>query len=125
MREVRTIVDFWDDVDLKSDGKKNEAALTVTLGFNGVWRELDLSEAHHEQLQRELKGWLDAGHPPKGPVTGPKSHQTRKSPEFEYRAELRAFATAHDFSYITKTGKYYYSKKLVQAYEASLAEQGG
>ena len=123
MREVS--IKVYDDLDFKRDGTKNEAALTVTLGFQGKWVELDLSERNHTELQRAMGVFMDAGHPPDAPVTTPRGSQaSRKSPEFEYGKALRAFANEAGIRYRTKTGKYYYSKKLTDSFEKHLAEQG-
>jgi Lsr2 len=123
MREVS--IKVWDDLDWANDETRNEAVVTVTLGFQGNWVELDLSEVNHTRLQVLLGDYLNAGHPPDGPVTTPRGPQAgRKTPEFEYGKALREFANEAGIRYRTKTGKYYYSKKLTDAFEKHLAEQG-
>lgn len=123
MREIS--VKVYDDLDFRRDGTKNEAALTVTLGFQGRWVELDLSERNHEELQRAMGAFMDAGHPPESTVAAPpKGSTSRKSPEFEYGKALREFAHEQGIPYRTKTGKYYYSKRLTEAFEKHLADTG-
>lgn len=124
MREVS--IKVYDDLDFRRDGTKNEAAVTVTLGFQGKWVELDLSERNNEELHRAMGVFMDAGHPPEhdqAPAP-PKGTISRKSPEFEYGKALRAFAKEQDIPYRTKTGKYYYSRKLTGAFEKHLADTG-
>ena len=54
MREVKVLVKLYDDLDLALDGTKTVAEHTVTVGLNGVWRELDLSEARHAELAERI-----------------------------------------------------------------------
>jgi hypothetical protein len=124
MREVS--IKVYDDLDYEEDGTKNEAAVTVTIGLNGDWVELDLSEPNHTTLQEVIGRWMRAGHAPDTPVTTPRgrSGSKRKTPEFEYGKALRAFANEHGIRYRTTTGKYYYSKKLTEAFEKHLADIG-
>lgn len=123
MREIS--VKVWDDLDYAGEGLKNEAAITVTVGLNGVWRELDLSQANHDSVQQMLKRWMDAGHPPETePRAGDPKRRDKAAPEFAYGRGLREFAEKHGYRYRTETGKYYYSVALKRAYAEHLKEQG-
>lgn len=121
MREVTVVI--YDDLDYCRDGTKTVAERTVTIGLDGVWRELDLSEVRYTELQKLLGPYLEAGHPPaEAPKRNDPLRGRRNTPEFAYRKALREFATANGFRYITETGKYYYSKKLKAAYDEYLAK---
>jgi hypothetical protein len=126
MREVS--IKVYDDREFHALGAKIEAVITVTVGFNGKWFELDLSEVNHTRLREDLSPWLTAGHAPDAPVAAPKPKGSggakRKSPEFEYGKALREFAVKHDITFRTSTGKYYYSKQLTEAFEKHLADTG-
>ena len=64
-----TVEVLIDDLD-GSDG-----AETVRLGWNGDWREIDLSRKNRASLSRALDRYWNAGRP----VSGPRSSSRRRS----------------------------------------------
>jgi hypothetical protein len=64
-----TVEVLVDDLD-GSDG-----AETVRLGWNGDWREIDLSKRNRASLSRALGRYWDAARP----VTAPRSNSRRRS----------------------------------------------
>jgi Lsr2 len=130
MRQVITVVKINDDLDFTRDGTETEAVVTVTVGLNGIWRELDLSEANDAGLQAVIQPYLDAGRPPEEDPAQKKKKKTGATPGYhipaetiEYGKRLRAFAQENGFRYLTDTGKYYYSQRLKKAYAAHLAKE--
>jgi len=124
MREIVTQIRIYDDLDHARDKSKNEAAHTVTVGLNGVWRELDLSEDHHKELIALLQPYQDAGHvPAEAPKPNDPLRGKRSSPEFAYMQGMREFAKANNLRYVTSTGKFYYSTSLRKAYAEHLAKE--
>jgi hypothetical protein len=128
VREVE--VKLYDDLDYAESGRRTEAAVTVTVGLNGTWRELDLSEEHGEQLAKLLQPYLQAGHPPDSP---PEPHGRKgqgkgrkiSRESLEWGKGIRAFAKQNGYSYTTSTGKLYYSALLRDAYARHLENAGG
>lgn len=124
MREVA--IRIWDDLEHKA-GRRIEAQVTVTIGLNGYWAELDLTAENEACLRQDLRKWLDAGHEPEV-APAPPGEKAKKSTwntrEWEHGKEwgsaIRAFADENGISYVTKSGKWYYSRALRDAYAASI-----
>jgi hypothetical protein len=128
MREVE--IKLYDDLDYAESGRKTEAAVTVTVGLDGTWRQLDLSQEHGEQLAKLLQPYLNAGHPPDSPPEPRRNSGTPKGGKIsreslEWGKAIREFAKANGYSYTTTTGKLYYSVKLREAYARHLETQAG
>jgi hypothetical protein len=60
---------------LVDDLDGSEGAETVRLGWNGDWREIDLSKKNRASLSRALDRYWNAARP----VTGPRSSSRRRS----------------------------------------------
>lgn len=135
MREVA--IRIWDDL-AAADGIKDEAVCTVTVGFEGRWRELDLNAEHLRELQEDLRRWMESGRAVKGAVPpkpvpreqreigedGKMSTSGLRVREWEHgRAwgiAIRAFADENGMNYTTPAGKWYYSRELRDAYAESI-----
>lgn len=114
----------WDDLELPH--ARVEASTTVSLGLDGRWVELDLTREHDDELREMLKPYLDAGRKPSNRQQAvPK---TRRPQRRSYFRGLREWANASPEwgpqSYMTPSGKQYYSTKLKAAYDAYCATQG-
>lgn len=127
MREVS--VKIYDDLDYARDRAKHEAAVSVTIGLDGVWAELDLSEVNSEQVRHTIGEWMAAGHAPEG--APPRRSGRRPGPQGKIPPEslargkaIRAFAAAAGFSISTAngSGKRYYSDPLRRAFDRAIAE---
>jgi Lsr2 len=129
-REVA--IRIWDDVIREETGGKVEASVTVTIGLDGLWTELDLTAENDAQLREELSRWLRAGRPVKAPERLAREPREKKSypglrlREWErgraYGTAIRAFAIEHGIPYTTpgSDDKYYYSRELRDAYAESI-----
>lgn len=129
MREIALRI--WDDVHAQA-GTKVEAQVTVSIGLDGNWTELDLTSGNREQLCKLLAPWLAAGRPLREPPAAPATSRKAlgrgtsglKIREWEhgrtYSRAIRAFADANGISYITPGGKWYYSRELRDAYAESI-----
>jgi hypothetical protein len=130
MRKIE--VKFFDDLDWTYlDKTLTTAAVTVTVGLDGVWRELDLSDPHNTEVREQLGRWMRAGRVPGSEEVTPAGKRLGRPPGTqrtiapETLAEgkaMRAFANEHGIRYITKAGKYYYSVKLREAWDRHKAE---
>lgn len=112
------VLAVWDDLERKN-GRNVVAETTRTLSYQGRTVELDLTNEHARELDRQLKHWLDAGSPA-GTAAAPSDMAASR----EYNKGMREFADAHGFSYEgKKAGGFYYSRELQRAYREHLAEQ--
>jgi hypothetical protein len=122
MKDIIQVVQMWDDFAL-AEGRKEHADVTVKLGLNGKWREVDLT---NENAKKLLDIWermcqvgripdqevLDApvehvhGHKPELPVSavGPdgKAPHNGSRARRDYLAKVREFADLHGFNYRVK-----------------------
>lgn len=125
----------WDDVELAA-GRKVPAASTVMLGLDGEWVELDLTAENEASLRATLAAWLEAGRPADAllpdrarPRASEKKDgkKTWRPREWErgkaWGRAIREFADAHGYSYVTPTGKWYYSRELRDAYAAHIGRE--
>jgi hypothetical protein len=85
---VQVLVDDLDGTD---------AAQTVTLGWNGDWRELDLSKKNLASLSRALDRYWAAGRPVSPNGQPPRSRRGKKSTSSSNRTKrdpkvIRAWA---------------------------------
>lgn len=71
-----TITRYLDDLDL-AEGHETDADEKVTIGFNGQWWELDLSETHFLDLSQFLLPFLQAG---RKPSNGTRRSRPRNEP---------------------------------------------
>lgn len=124
-------VKIWDDLDFARDGTRTEAFASLTIGLNGKWVQLDLAEPNHTLVLGTLEKWMAAGHQPEtDPVARPRGMPGRaagyKIPKeaLQRGKDMRAFAEAHKIPYVTKTGKYYYSTRLVTEFDKHRAKEG-
>lgn len=132
MREISVSVS--DDLDFTRDGVKNKATTTVTVGLNGIWRELDLTEANEKLVRDILDEFMAAGHKPEEtpvPVAG-KSKFGPNPEKAAFNEEVRAWcretglrnSTGTGWAYQTNTsGADYIGEPLLRKYQAHLNEQ--
>lgn len=128
MREVA--IQFWDDLVLSETGRKDvRATVTVTVGLDGKWLELDLSAESNELLRQDLARWLRAGREPdEVPAEKKKAKPAWNTRSWEHGREygkaIRQFAEDNDLPWHTKGGddkkKIYYNKELRDKYAASI-----
>ncbi len=129
MRRVK--IELWDDLHWAEDKRLTAAALTITVGLNGAWAELDVSEANHTLIRNVLDPWMKAGHepdsqpapPPRKTGRPPGTHREIPRESLEWGRTIREFARKQDIPYQTRTGKYYYSVRLRKAYEEYLEKK--
>lgn len=127
----------WDDVEAAA-GRKVPAAATVMLGLDGEWVELDLTAENEAALREALATWLEAGRAVADPLPGKvrlrpgekdekKESRTWRPRDWErgraWGSAVREFADAHGYSYVTPTGKWYYSRALRDAYAAHIGRE--
>lgn len=130
MREISVRVS--DDLDYKRDGTRNDASVTLTVGLNGTWAELDLTEAN-EKLVRDTVGELmAAGHEPAEKPAPPqgKPAQTERA---AFNRRLRAWcrdtgqrnSSGSGWAYQTNTsGLDYIGQPLTRRYQEYLDNKG-
>jgi hypothetical protein len=115
---------LWDDLDFRS-GKKTEAQETLTIGIDGWWVEVDLTDEHAKQLRDAVMPLMEAGRrlrePPK-PVPDHKAGTVARGPA--HGKAMRSFADAHglqdDYKKKSDGSGYSYSTKLKRAYAAAV-----
>lgn len=134
MREIQVRV--FDDLDYSREGLKNEASATITVGLNGTWRELDVTEANEKMIRDLLHPVLSAGHEPDSPVPV-QARQVHDSQRMAFLKNLREWVRAQGLRNPENTGwayqtgaslSYYYSRDLLDKYQAYLAaghDKGG
>lgn len=125
-----------DDIDLESD-----ADTTVKVGLNGKWYNLDLSQAHADQLVDEVTAWTKHGtldtKPRKeiGPkltpgagdetdwwVTPLDADASTKARYKELREEMRAWGREREWANLGDNGRL--PRALCEAYGKWLNSQG-
>lgn len=112
------VLAVWDDLE-RMNGKNVVAETTRTLTYQGRTVELDLTNAHAKELDRQLQHWLNAGSPA-GTVAAPSDMAASR----EYNKGMREFADARGIKYEgKKAGGFYYSRDLQRQYAEYLAEQ--
>lgn len=126
MREIS--VRISDDLDWTRTGARNEAAVTLAVGLDGRWTELDLTEANEKLVRDILDELMAAGHEPEEPPK-PPDHPGRNA----FFAELRQWvretglknSSGTGWAYQTNTsGQDYIGNPLVRKYQAYLDGQG-
>jgi len=142
MKEVQVV--SWDDWRLAQGGKVS-AAGTVQVGYNGEWRELDVSKETREEFEEWLLPRMRAGHRPdqiQSPKAGTRGYKYRPGAKADRQA-LRDWADeqvaadpslAEVYSYITAEGRkriaegkspqYYYPARLKEDYAAAMGVTG-
>lgn len=133
MKEVAIRV--WDDIVFTQTGEKVEAQASVVIGMDGLWAELDLAQATAEEIREQLAEWMKAGRVvsdpparrlPRAALTdGEEKKQWGRDWEHgrAWGEAIREFARANDIPYMTEAGKYYYSKRLRDAYAKSIGRE--
>lgn len=129
MREIT--VKVFDDLDFHEDGTRNEACVTVTVGLNGVWRELDLTEANEKEVRDTLDRLMAAGHepdetpaPPSGRAIDPAVVARNEAIRAWCRREGLMNSSGTGYAYQTNTSLAdYIGKPLIRRYEAHLRAQ--
>ena len=131
MREIS--VRIFDDLDFYEDGSRHEACVTVTVGLNGTWRELDLTEVNEKEVRDTLERLMAAGHKPDETPVPPSAAKGSINPEVIARNEaIRAWCRAtglmnssgSGYAYQTNASlSDYIGKPLIRKYEAHLAEK--
>jgi hypothetical protein len=129
MREISVRV--FDDLDYYDNKVRNEASVTLTVGLNGVWRQLDVTEANEKLVRDTLDRLMTAGSEPDEPPAPP----TARGPNPEkiaYNERLRAWvrqeglknSSGTGWAYQTNTSQAdYIGQPLIRKYEAHLAAQ--
>jgi hypothetical protein len=126
MKEISVRV--FDDLDFHECGTRNEACVTVTIGLNGTWRELDLTEVNEKLVRDTLERFMIPGSEPKE-VPQPVSPQAQAAAR---NARIRAWcqktgrrnSSGTGWAYQTNTSQAdYFGLPLLREYEAYLAEQ--
>ncbi len=134
MREIS--VRIFDDLDYNRNQSRNEAVVTVTIGLDGVWRELDLTRENEEIVRATIRPLMRAGHdlegasaaelPNRRPYTKPDHGRVK------FLRGLRQWchdtgqrnSSGSGWAYQTNdTLKYYYGTRLIARYQAYLNEQ--
>jgi len=109
-----------DDLD-----KVTDAAETVTIGLNGEWRELDLSEANAQQIRDDIQRYWDAGREPDGPVLRRDRRPGKPRYGQQFYKGFRKWADEHGIKYETPGGNSYYRDNDIKAYLEYLKEHQG
>lgn len=137
MKEIT--VKAYDDLDFNRDNVRNEAAVTLIVGLNGSWRELDLTE-HNEKLVRDiLDELMAAGREPEEEVKSPSVKQHKKTgppdpAKIAFNEELREWCRENKIMNSSGTGyayqtnnslQDYIGQPLLRRYQAYLAGQSG
>lgn len=128
MREVS--IQIWDDLDYARDGTRHEATVSVLVGLDGAWAELDLAAVNSENVRQTLQRWMSAGHPPEDtprvrrPGRQPGAQGKIPPESMERGRAIRAFAAVRGFATETAngSGKQYYNKDLKLAFERAVHE---
>jgi hypothetical protein len=95
---------------LTDDLDGSEAAQTITLGWNGDWRELDLSKRNLASLSRTLDKYWNVGRPVHGdrlPTPSRRRQPKASSPRRRAKAKrdpklIRAWATENGIAIPTR-----------------------
>lgn len=98
-------VRLWDDL---SDPKTVEATQTLTVGLDGTWAELDLSEDNAKALREAVQRYMKAGHEPE------RKRSTQREVAIAWWAGARAYARSHGY---TVSPKGYVAKECREEYE--------
>lgn len=108
------VVAVSDDVHFKQEGKRVQATTTVSLGYQGEWRELDLTDAHDQELYDAIRKFWDAGAKIDQPVRHKRPDRAPSPARRKFLRELRAWADSQGRSqiYRTTTGSHYYPVAL-------------
>ncbi len=131
MREISVRVS--DDLDFARDGVRHEAAVTLSVGLNGRWAELDLTRENEKLVIDMLDELMTAGHEPDlPPVPAEKRNRFGPNPEkTAFNERLRAWVRATGlknssgtgWAYQTNTSQQdYIGQPLVRKYQAFLEE---
>jgi hypothetical protein len=105
------------------------AQRTVTIGLNGTWSELDLTDAAYKEVMAAMTPWMAAGHAPDSQPVQPPARRGRPPgrsiprKSLEWGKAIRAFAEKEGIPYMTDSGKFYYSVRLRRAYDEYLRQQ--
>jgi Lsr2 len=117
-----------DDLHKTEDGTDVPAEKTIAFSVEGVEYELDVTLAHAEEFRTQMKRYTEAA-TPADKVPGRRAvsqHPVAKGDTplksaRRFRARMRAFADARpelgEKSYLTKSGNYSYTPRLVKAYD--------
>jgi hypothetical protein len=125
-------VKIFDDLDFHESGARHEACVTLSIGLNGTWRELDLTEANEKEVRDTLDRLMAAGHEPDR-VPVPAAVRHGHNPAVSARNEkIRAWcretglmnSTGTGYAFQTNSSQMdYIGRPLIRKYEAYLAEQ--
>lgn len=104
----KTQVILTDDVD------GSEATQTVSFSLDGVSYEIDLNDAHAEQLREKLESWASSGRRTGGRRNAGSRRATNSDPEQTARIRDWARANGHE---VSERGRL--AKSVVEAYNAA------
>jgi Lsr2 len=102
------------------------ADVTVALGIDGEWRELDLTADNWTLLAGKIKEYWDAGRKMAKPPARPPAyrHKVRHGMSaHEYWRRFREWADANGVRYTSGAGKVYYPRKAQERFEQYLSEK--
>ena len=131
MREIT--VKIFDDLDYFDCGARNEAdGGRLTIGLDGQWRELELTENNVKLVRETMDRLMTAGHKPDDTPASPRREYTHPDPErVAFFKGLRDWCKETHRRNTADTGwafqtndslKHYYSEPLKAAYRAHLDE---
>ena len=130
MREISIRV--FDDLDFHRDGSRNEACIQLTVGLNGTWRELELTEENGKEVRDTLERLMAAGSEPGPPASRPAIRGNASSEAAARNKAIRAWCRENGLMNSSGTGyayetnssqKDYVGQPLIRKYEAYLAEK--
>jgi len=113
----------FDDLDWTEKQERNEAATTVSVGLDGRWIELDLTQPHATELVRFLDRYMTAGHKPERPPvlrhgSGPRAGAR------QFGKDRLAWVNANGWPEVTTRYMPTAAKKAYEKHLQSLAEAG-
>lgn len=132
MREIS--VRIFDDLDFKENGTRNEACVTLNIGLNGVWRELDVTAENEKEIRDTLDRLMSAGREPEV-APEPPSARSKFGPnpaKAAYNERLREWvretglknSSGSGWAYQTNVSLAdYIGEPLIRKYEAHLKAQ--
>lgn len=126
MKEIS--VRAFDDLDFHECGLRNEACVTLAVGLNGTWRELDLTEGNEKLVRNALERFMAAGSEPAETPQPVKPLAQAAARNERIRAWCRETGRRNSsgtgWAYQTNTSQAdYFGLPLIREYEAYLTAQ--
>jgi len=129
MREIT--VKIYDDLDFRTDGSRNEAAGTITVGLDGIWRELDVTDVNEKGIRDTIERLFAAGREPETPPEprpkgSPDPAIIRRNQEIRQWCQDNGIMNSSGTGYAYQTNgskQDYIGRPLLRRYENYLAER--